>query len=130
MPAARGRSVLVIDDDPEMRMVIEEMLTKRHYKVITAYNGLDAIKKSNKEKVDAILLDICMPVFSGYWFCDVFRKRPKTRHVPVIVMSVLSEDSDIKRAYQVGACAYLRKPFGADELVRAIESQFAEQQNT
>ena len=125
METAAEKSVLVVDDDPEIRMLLEEMLKHHHYKVITAYNGLDAIQKSNQEKGDVILLDICMPIFSGYWFCDAFKKRSRTQNVPVIVISALAEEQDIKKAYQVGACAYLTKPISMDQLVQTIEKQFA-----
>ena len=125
MQTVAEKNILVVDDDPEIRMMIEEMLRRHPYKVITATNGLDAIQKSNQEKVDVILLDICMPIFSGYWFCDAFKKRPNTQHVPVIVISGLSEEQDIKKAYQVGASAYLTKPFNSEQLVQAIEQQLA-----
>ena len=123
MNAFDEKIILVVDDDPEIRMLIQEILSRHHYKVITAYNGLDAIKKSNKVKVDVILLDICMPIFSGYWFCDAFKRRPQTQHIPVIVISALSEEQDIKKAYQVGASAYLIKPFDTEALLKVIEQQ-------
>ena len=115
--------VLVVDDDPEIRMLIREILGRHRYKVITAYNGLDAIKKSRDQKIDVILLDICMPIFSGYWFCDAFKRMPQTQHVPVIAISALSDEQDIKKAYQVGASAYLTKPFDSETLLKVVEQQ-------
>ncbi len=125
MAHSAEKRILVVDDDPEMRMIIRDTLKQNHYQVITAFNGLDAIKKSKDEKVDVIILDICMPNFSGYWFCDAFKKRPETRQVPVIMISGLSEENDVKKAYQVGASAYLTKPFDSEELLQAVEKQLA-----
>lgn len=125
METPEQKIILVVDDDPEIRMLIEDILSLRHYKVITAFNGLDAIQKSIEAKIDVILLDVCMPIFSGYWFCDAFKKRPQTQNVPVIVISGLGEEYDIKKAYQVGASAYLTKPFSSEQLVEVIEKQFA-----
>jgi len=112
--------ILVVDDDTEMTGIIEEILKKNNYEVLLAHNGLKAIEKSNQERIDLILLDIRMPFFSGYWFCDAFKHRPQTKNVPVVVISALSEEEDIQKAYKMGACGYVKKPFRSEELLKAV----------
>ena len=119
------KKILVVDDDAEITMIVEDILKHHNYQVIVAHDGLQAIEKSNQEKVDIILLDICMPFFSGFWFCDAFKKRPQTQHIPVIVVSALSDENNIKKAYQMGASAYLKKPFSSGELLEVIEKAVA-----
>ena len=118
---SRGKKILVVDDDVEMTMIIKDVLTEHDYEVEIAYNGLEAIKKSKEESLALILIDIRMPFFSGLWFCEAFKQRPQTRDIPVIVVSALSSEEDIQKAYERGACAYLRKPFRTEELLHLVK---------
>jgi len=115
------KKILIIDDDIEMAGIMGEMLKKSGHEVILAHDGLRAIEKSNQEKIDLILLDIRMPFFSGFWFCDAFKQRPQTKDIPVIVVSALSDQEDMDKAYSVGASAYLKKPFQSKELMEAVQ---------
>lgn len=112
--------ILIIDDDVEITTMMADVLKGEGYAVTLAHEGLRAIEKSNQEKVDLILLDIRMPFFSGFWFCDAFKKRPETRHIPIIMVSALNEPEDIERAHQLGASAYLVKPFEPKKLVELV----------
>ena len=115
------KKVLVVDDDIEMTMIIKEVLTEHDYEVEIAHNGLEAIKKSKEESPDLILIDIRMPFFSGLWFCEAFKQRPQTKDIPIVVVSALSSEEDVQKAYQRGARAYLKKPFRAEELLRIVQ---------
>jgi twitching motility two-component system response regulator PilH len=114
------QKILIIDDDVEIATMMADVLKGEGYAVTLAHDGLRAIEKSNQEKLDLILLDIRMPFFSGFWFCDAFKKRPEPRHIPVIMVSALNEPEDIERAHQLGASAYLVKPFEPKELVELV----------
>jgi len=98
-----------------------EILSTRNYEIVLAHDGIRAIEKSNKEKVDLILLDIRMPFFSGFWFCDAFKQKPETKDIPVVIVSALSNPEDIEKAYRLGAAGYLTKPFKAAELIGVVE---------
>ena len=63
-----------------------------------------------------------MPLFSGYWFCYALKQKERTKDIPIIVISVLSDKKDIDKAYNVGADAYLRKPFEAQKLSDLVNS--------
>ena len=111
---------MVVDDDAEVAMIIEEILKTHNYRVVVASDGLHAIERSNQEKLDLILMDVLLPFFSGFWFCDAFKHRPETSHIPIVVVSSLSSPEDIKKAYQVGASGYLKKPFNSDQLLEVV----------
>lgn len=115
------KKILVIDDDEEMGVVMRDILEKHAYEVLYAPDGLRAIEKSNNEKVDLILLDIRLPFFSGFWFFNAFRERPQTKNIPVIVVSAFSREEDIQKAREMGASAYLKKPFKPKELLDVVE---------
>lgn len=119
------RTILVVDDDPEMTHLIEEILAQSGYTVISTHDGLSAIERTKKERIDLILMDIRMPFFSGFWFCDAFKNRPQTKSIPIIFVSSLSSDDDVKKAFQMGGAGYLKKPFRAQELLAAVEKVFA-----
>lgn len=114
------QKILIIDDDVEMATMMADVLKNEGYAVILAHDGLRAIEKSNHEKLDLILLDIRMPFFSGFWFCDAFKKRPETSQIPIVMVSALNEPEDIERARQLGAAAYLVKPFEPKKLVELV----------
>ncbi|HXV28156.1 MAG TPA: response regulator [bacterium] len=120
------KKILVVDDDREMTMLIREMLRATGHDIFIVHDGLQAIQKSKEEEIDLILLDIRMPFFSGLFFCDAFKQRRETKNAPVIVISALSSDEDIKKAYERGASAYLKKPFESDELLKVIEKFLAD----
>jgi len=119
------KRILVVDDDVEMTLMIEGILVGHDYDVVLAHDGLLAIEKSNKEKIDLILLDIRMPFFSGFWFCDAFKQRPQTKNIPVVVISALTGEEDVKKAYRMGATGYVKKPFQSEELLMAVAKAFA-----
>ena len=114
------RNILVIDDDVEMTMVVEDILRMHNYEVAVAHDGLQGIERSNAQRIDLILLDVRMPLFSGFWFCDAFKRRSRTRHVPIVMISSLAGEETRQRALEVGAVAFLSKPFRAQELVDTV----------
>lgn len=117
----KKQRILIIDDDVEMAGLMGKLLEQENYDVDVAHDGLRAIEKSNQEDFDLILLDIRMPFFSGFWFCDAFKQRPQTKNVPVVMVSALCADENVEKAMIVGAADYLKKPFHADELIRVVQ---------
>jgi CheY-like chemotaxis protein len=114
------KKVLIIDDDVEMAEMMRETLARHEYEVVLAHDGLRAIEKSHQEKIDLILLDIRMPFFSGFWFCDAFKQKPETKDIPIVIVSALSSPEDIEKAHRLGAAAYLTKPFRSAELLEVV----------
>ena len=118
------KKILIVDDDKDMNFMMKKVLSGHHYEVVTAVNGLEAVEKTKGNRIDLILMDVRMPYFSGFWFCDVFKKKPDTRDIPVVFVSALSDEENVQRAMTMGAKAYLKKPFNLDELLKVVESAF------
>ena len=122
MMTVAAKRILIVDDDIEMTHLMRDILKleDNSYEMVLAHNGIQAIEKSKSEKVDLILLDIRMPFFSGYWFCDAFKQRPETKNIPIVIVSALLDDDGIRKAYDAGASACLKKPFQPSELADLV----------
>ncbi len=101
--------VLLVEDDIALREIYSARFTAENFEVITADDGEQALSQAIKERPDIIILDIMMPKISGFDVLDILRSTPETKNVKVIVMSALSQESDIQKGKQLGADAYLVK---------------------
>jgi CheY-like chemotaxis protein len=120
-----SKTILVVDDDVEMAMIIKESLEQQGFGVLMAHDGLQAVEKTKRNKIDLILLDVRMPFFSGFWFCDAFKQREQTKNIPIVMISGVMDDDSIQKARDLGAAACLRKPFKPSELVEVVEKNLA-----
>jgi CheY-like chemotaxis protein len=109
--------VLVVDDDAAWREVVVELLALDGVEAVGAGNGLEALRRLRRERLrpDAIVLDLSMPVLSGWQFRDEQLRDPTLRDIPVVVCS----GDDLGRT---GADRYLRKPCSPDDLLDALRS--------
>ena len=115
--------LLVVDDSPTILSLLTMGLSQKGYKVITAENGLDALKMLAKWPVDLVVTDLNMPEMDGLTLLGRIRRENPLTHLPVVVLSTEGEDHDIQRAIQAGADLYLTKPIAIDKLdaeLRAI----------
>lgn len=119
------KTILVVDDDVEMAQIMQEILHKRGYEVLLAHDGLQAIEKSKCSGIDLIVLDLRMPFFSGFWFCDAFKQREETKNIPIVMVSGMMDDENSKKAMDLGASACLRKPFMLAEFAEVIDRNLA-----
>lgn len=115
--------ILVVDDRPENLRVVSEFLKDRGYRVRKALNGELALISCQKCLPDIILLDINMPDMDGYQVCQRLKLDEKTRHIPVIFISILDETSDKVKAFSIGGVDYITKPLNFEELVMRVENQ-------
>lgn len=113
------RTILVVDDEPQMRRVLRTTLIARDYKVIEAGSGEDALKKFSGEPCDCILLDLNLPGMNGIDTCRAIRK---SSGVPVIIVSIRDSEKDHVAAREAGADDYVTKPFGLDDLLSRIQT--------
>ncbi len=111
--------VLVVDDEKSLRDFVRRNLEVRHYKVLTASNGLEAMATFNNEKVDLVILDLMMPHLDGL---ETTRRIRETSKTPIIILTALGEESDKVQAFDMGADDYLTKPFGVGELMGRIKA--------
>ena len=113
-------SVLVCDDDREIVEAIEIYLSQEGYKVLKAYDGEEALKVLDREKVDLLIIDVMMPKLDGIRATLKIREK---KNMPIIILSAKSEDADKIRGLNVGADDYMTKPFNPLELTARVKSQ-------
>jgi two-component system KDP operon response regulator KdpE len=119
MPTTRPLRILVVDDDPAMVGAITALVGTEGHQVITAYDGLTAVKRVRDEQPDLVLLDLAMPGPDGYAVAGQIRALGPT---PIVVVSGESSESAKVRALELGADDYLVKPFGKAELLARINA--------
>ena len=110
--------LLVVDDDATIREMLEMVLDSEGYEVVTAPHGLAALALLDQFRPSVILLDMKMPIMDGWGFLDRYRRMPGAK-VPVVVLTAAQDDS--RRAGEVGADAYVGKPFAIDDLIRVLD---------
>ncbi len=118
MPADR-ELILVVDDEPRMTRFIRMNLELDGYRVIEAHDGLEALDKVRTELVDLVILDVMMPEMDGFETLEVLRQ---VSNVPVIMLTVRSDEEDKVRGLELGADDYVTKPFGARELTSRVKA--------
>jgi twitching motility two-component system response regulator PilG len=112
--------VLVVDDSPTVRKIVQLTLQREKIRVITANDGLSALAAVADEEPDLILLDIMLPRMDGYNICQIIRKNMRFRHVPIIMLSGKDGLFDKVRGRLAGSSEYLTKPFDSTELVQTV----------
>ena len=116
-------TVLVGDDVPVNVLLVKGMLAKQKFNVISANSGQQALDIMAHEQPDCILMDILMPNMNGFETTRAVRANPKTRDIPIIMLSALNSDSDIKEGMEAGANEFVTKPFVQDRLISSIQNQ-------
>ncbi len=118
------KRVLVVDDEPEIRLLVERTLSAKGFKVDTAADGEEALKKIGALLPDLVLLDAMLPRMHGFEVCRTSRSDPRTRQVPIIIMTAVYRGwrfaQDARETY--GAEDYIEKPFRIDDLLRRVEA--------
>src|SRR6478672_8455397 len=115
------RSILVIDDNTDIRENTAEILDLAGYKTFTAENGKRGVEVAVKEKPSVIVCDIMMPELDGYGVLHLLRKNSDTQNIPFIFLTAKTERSDLRKGMEMGADDYVTKPFDDIELLNAIE---------
>ena len=115
-------NVLVCDDDREIVEAIEIYLSQEGYKVLKAYDGEEALKVLDREKVDLLMIDVMMPKLDRIRATLKIREK---KNMPIIILSAKSEDADKILGLNVGADDYMTKPFSPSELVARVKAHLA-----
>ncbi len=127
MDATAGTRVLLADDDQDIRDLVEFKLTQAGYTVVSVGDGIAAWEAFQAEQPALVILDVMMPGLSGI---DVLRKirEGSTGHVPVLLLSAKSRDTDVDTGFAVGADDYVIKPFSPRELLHRVNGMLARAQ--
>ena len=117
-----AKTVLVIDDEPELVKLIDYNLTKAGYLVLTAADGESGLATARRHAPDAIVLDVMMPGVDGFEVCKRLRQEPQTAGIPILMLTAKAEEADRVLGLELGADDYLTKPFGVRELQARVKA--------
>jgi DNA-binding NarL/FixJ family response regulator len=120
--AQSQKELLLVDDDPNLILLVKDYLEFRGYKVITAENGREALEVLETQVPDLIVCDIMMPEMDGYALVKHIRENPRTSWIPVLFLSAKGQSQDRVKGLNMGADVYMVKPFEPEELVAQVES--------
>ena len=114
--------VLVVDDEPDITGLVSYHLAKAGYRVMTVADGREALQLARDQRPDLVVLDLMLPVVSGYDVLAELRRREETRDVGVILLTARKEEADRIKGLSLGADDYLAKPFSPQELVLRVRA--------
>ncbi len=117
--------ILIAEDERDICDLITITLEFAGYEVVTASNGEEAVNLTRKELPDLILMDVRMPIMTGYEACTLLKADVTLRDIPVIFLSGKGQEAEIQAGLQVGAADYLLKPFAAEKLTERIQTVLA-----
>ena len=114
------KKVLIADDEPNIVTALEFLLERNGYEVYIARNGDAALKLVEQHRPDLVLLDVMMPVKSGFEVCQRMRERADWRDIKIIMLTAKGRDVEMSKGLSIGADSYITKPFSTQELVAKI----------
>lgn len=116
------KKLLLIDDDPNLILLVKDYLEFRGYDVMTAGNGREALSLLDELAPDMIICDVMMPEMDGYAFVEQIRQDPSKSWIPILFLSAKGQSQDRVKGLTTGADVYMVKPFEPEELVAQVES--------
>ena len=117
-----SKRIFVVDDDREIREIVTFVLNRHGFEVVVACNGQQLQDLLIQQKPDLIILDVMMPGEDGYQIFSSLRSDPKTRYVPVVIMTAHAEDIYERISVDLGAAEHMTKPFHPLELVERVKA--------
>jgi len=115
------KKILLVDDEKDLVETLTLRLEANDYEVIPAYDGQDGLEKARKGKPDLIILDLMLPKMDGYKVCRMLKFDEKYKNIPIIMFTARVQESDKKMGEEVGANAYITKPFEPQVLLTKIK---------
>jgi CheY-like chemotaxis protein len=116
-------TVLIIDDAVHIRRLVSRMLEQAGFSTLQAADGLEGLQLLKEQKPDVVTCDISMPLMDGYQFLAAAKETPETRYIPIIVVTAIGQEEEVTKASEMGADAYLTKPFSSSHLIETIQTQ-------
>jgi len=115
-----AKKILIIDDEPNIVMVVTSRLKAAGYEVVNAVDGKEGLEKAKKEMPDLIILDLMLPKIDGYTVCRMLKFDANFKQIPVIMFTARAQAADKQTGTHVGADAYITKPFEPQTLMGEI----------
>lgn len=120
------KKVLIVDDQPQISKILNEVLSRSGYETILAFNGEVGYQKALETKPDLIIMDIMMPILSGFESARKIKNEPDLVHIPIVFLTAKGQDSDREEAEKIGASAFVTKPFSPKQLLQLVQSKIGE----
>ena len=120
------KRILVVDDEEDIVKLVKMYLEHHRYEVITANDGQVGLEKAKTEKPDLIVLDLMLPKMDGYKVCGLLKKDTRYAKIPVVMFTARAQEKDVKLGQEVGADAYITKPFEPEVLLSKIKELLKE----
>jgi DNA-binding response OmpR family regulator len=114
--SSERRTILLIDDVEENRLILTQRLEKEGFAVVTAANGKAGLEMLDKQTINLIFLDLNMPVMDGHTFLKEIKADSRYAKIPIIIITALDEKGEVIKTMRAGACGYLTKPFSMDQI--------------
>lgn len=121
MTQSASRTILVVDDQPDIRLMCRVNLALEGYEVAEAMDGAAALAALDRIKPDLILLDVMMPGVDGWQVLDAIKADPELEHIPVVILTARVQREDELRGWSAGASEYLSKPFNPSTLTEVVQ---------
>ena len=116
----RKPTVLLVEDEPHIVLALEFLLQREGYATAAASDGESGLDLVRRLRPDVVLLDIMLPARNGYEVCRAIKADPELRSIPVIMLSAKGQEVEVQKGLELGAAAYVTKPFGNAEILEAI----------
>ncbi|HEV8723053.1 MAG TPA: response regulator [Candidatus Binatia bacterium] len=117
-----GQKILVVEDEPDIRKLVQYNLAQEHFKVLEAEDGEQALKIVHRDKPNLLILDLMLPGLSGIELCRILRDRSDTAKLPILMLTAKAGETDRVLGLEMGADDYLTKPFSPRELVARVRA--------
>ena len=113
--------ILIAEDERDIRDLVTFTLQFAGYEVVSAANGSEAVEIARAEMPDLIMMDVRMPVMTGYEACRVLKEDGPTQNIPVVFLSAKGQEQEVQSGMDAGAIDYILKPFSPENLTRRVE---------
>jgi adenylate cyclase len=120
------KRVLVVDDEPDLVAIVKMRLEANNYEVITACDGQEGLDKARADKPDLMILDLMLPKMDGYKVCGLLKADTRYSKIPIIMFTARAQEADMEMGKEVGANAYITKPFEPQVLLGKIKELLKE----
>lgn len=118
----KTKKVLIIEDEATLQKALQEVLTAEGYEILSALDGLRGLEIARQENPDLILLDIILPKMDGFEVLKELKSEEKTESIPVMILTNLSDISDVQKALDLGATTYLVKAdFSLEDVIKKVK---------
>lgn len=115
------KKILVVDDEKDLVEAIKLELEENQFHVLTAFDGLEGLEKARQESPDLMILDLMLPKMDGHKVCGLLKRDARTSKTPILMLTARAHEDDRRLAQEVGADAYITKPFEPKTLLAKVK---------